>query len=412
MKRPTPFTLLADTLRLHGSPLWCYDALTIREQIDRLREFDIIRYAQKACSNVHILRLMHEHGLQVDAVSIGEVERALIAGFSVSGSPAGVVLTCDLLDQKTLERVVELGIEVNAGSIDMLRQLGERSPGHRVWLRINPGFGHGHSRKTNTGGENSKHGIWHDQVQDALCVIREFGLELVGVHMHVGSGVDYLHLEQVARAMVELVGTLGADIEAFSIGGGLSTPYSNDDVAVDTHRYARTWATARHEIETLLGHPVRMEIEPGRFLMAESGYLVCEVRAVKRMGNHNYVLVDAGFNDLMRPVMYGAYHRITLLDASGRPVDRPLQPTVVGGPLCESGDIFTQDEEALLPQSLPQARVGDLVVFHDTGAYGSSMSSNYNSRPLLPEVLFVDGQSRLIRRRQPLSALYELEMGL
>jgi len=412
MNRPSPFELLADTLRLHGSPLWCYDAQTIREKVGCLCEFDTVRYAQKACSNVHILRMMHEQGLQVDAVSIGEVERALIAGFSVNGSPAGVVLTCDLLDQKTLQRVIELGIEVNAGSIDMLRQLGERSPGHRVWMRINPGFGHGHSRKTNTGGENSKHGIWHDQVQDALCVIREFGLELVGVHMHVGSGVDYAHLEQVAQAMVELVGVLGVDIEAFSIGGGLSTPYRVDDIAVDIHRYARTWAAARQEIETLLGHPVRMEIEPGRFLMAESGYLVCEVRAVKRMGNHNYVLVDAGFNDLMRPAMYGAYHRMSLIDADGRRVDRPLQPTVVGGPLCESGDIFTQDEEALRPQLLPQAQVGDLMVIHDVGAYGSSMSSNYNSRSLLPEVLLIDGQSRLIRRRQPLSALYDLELGL
>lgn len=341
MTRPSPFTLLADTLRLHGSPLWCYDALTISEQLDCLREFDTIRYAQKACSNLHILRLMHEQGLQVDAVSIGEVERALIAGFSASGSPAGIVLTCDLLDQKTLERVIELGIEVNAGSIDMLRQLGERSPGHRVWLRINPRFGHGHSRKTNTGGENSKHGIWHDQIQDALGVVREFDLELVGVHMHIGSGVDYSHLEQVARAMVDLMGTLGVDIEAFSIGGGLSTPYRDDEIAVDIQRYARTWAAARQQIGTLLNHPVRMEIEPGRYLMAEAGYLVCEVRAVKRMGNHNYFLVDAGFNDLMRPALYGAYHRMTLIDATGRPVNRPLQPTVVGGPLCESGDIFT-----------------------------------------------------------------------
>lgn len=412
MTRPSPFTLLADSLRLHGSPLWCYDALTIRERVDCLREFDTIRYAQKACSNLHILRLMHEQGLQVDAVSIGEVERALIAGFSASGTPAGIVFTCDLLDQTTLERVIELGVEVNAGSIDMLRQLGERSPGHRVWLRINPGFGHGHSRKTNTGGENSKHGIWHEQIQDALAVIQEFRLELVGVHMHIGSGVDYSHLEQVAQAMVLLVGTLGQDIEAFSIGGGLSTPYRSDEVAVDIQHYARIWAAARQEIEALLGHPVRMEIEPGRFLMAESGYLVCEVRAVKRMGERNYVLVDAGFNDLMRPAMYGAYHHMTLIDANGQSVDRPRQPTVVGGPLCESGDIFTQDEQALRPQLLPHAQVGDLLVFHDAGAYGSSMSSNYNSRPLLPEVMLVDGQSRLIRRRQPLSALYELELGL
>jgi diaminopimelate decarboxylase len=412
MTQSPPFTVLANSLKLHGSPLWCYDAATIVERIERLRGFDTVRYAQKACSNIHVLRLMREQGLHVDAVSLGEVERALMAGFSTEGSPAGIVFTCDLFDRKTLDRVVELGVEVNAGSIDMLRQLGERSPGHRVWLRINPGFGHGHSRKTNTGGENSKHGIWHEQLPDALAVIREFGLKLVGVHMHIGSGVDYSHLEQVARAMVDLVSSLEQDIEAFSIGGGLSTPYRLEDKPVDIQRYAQTWAAARQEIEALLGHPVRMEIEPGRFLMAESGFLVCEVRAVKRMGNRNYVLVDAGFNDLMRPAMYGAYHHTTLIDADGRPVERPLTPTVVGGPLCESGDIFTQDEHELRPQMLPEAQVGDLLVFHDTGAYGASMSSNYNTRALLPEVLLANGEARLIRRRQALSSLYELELGL
>ncbi|WP_085583723.1 MULTISPECIES: diaminopimelate decarboxylase [unclassified Pseudomonas] len=412
MSPTLPFTLLADSARTHGTPLWSYDAATILERIGRLRAFDTVRYAQKACSNLHILRLMREHGLHVDAVSLGEIERALLAGFQVGGAPAGIVFTCDLFDRKTLERVVELGVEVNAGSIDMLRQLGERSPGHRVWLRINPGFGHGHSRKTNTGGENSKHGIWHEDLHEALAVIREFGLKLVGVHMHIGSGVDYSHLEEVARSMVQLIAGLGQDIEAFSIGGGLSTPYRPGEAAVDVERYARTWAVARKEIEALLGHPVHMEIEPGRFLMAESGRLVSEVRAVKRMGNRRYVLVDAGFNDLMRPAMYGAYHHMTLLDAEGRPVDRPLVDTVVGGPLCESGDIFTQDDQELRPQPLPEAKVGDLLVFHDTGAYGASMSSNYNSRPLLPEVLFSDGQARLIRRRQTLDALFEQEQEL
>ncbi len=307
-----------------------------------------------------------------------------------------MVLTCDALDRPTLERVVASKIEVNAGSIDMLHQLGERSPGHRVWIRINPGFGHGHSRKTNTGGENSKHGIWHEELDEALACIKAHGLHLVGVHMHIGSGVDYQHLEQVARSMIELIGRLGVDIEAFSIGGGLSTPYRSTDKPVDLQRYAQTWAVARKEIEAMLGHPVRMEIEPGRFLVAESGYLVAEVRAVKQVGRNTFVIIDAGFNDLMRPAMYGAYHGMTLLDADGQAVDRPRQPTVVAGPLCESGDVFTQDDQALTPQDLPQAQVGDLLVIHDAGAYGASMSSNYNSRPLLPEFLIENGALRMI----------------
>ncbi|WP_339525226.1 diaminopimelate decarboxylase [Pseudomonas sp. EL_65y_Pfl2_R96] len=406
------FLQLAETARQHGTPLWCYDAQTIRARIDQLQGFDVIRYAQKACSNLHILRLIREQGVRIDAVSLGEIERALLAGYSPAGDPAGIVLTCDLFDEATLRRVVELNIEVNTGSIDMLRQLGQQSAGHRVWLRINPGFGHGHSRKTNTGGENSKHGIWHDQVQEALSVIRQFGLKLVGLHMHIGSGVDYAHLEQVGCAMVSAVRALDHDIEAFSIGGGLSTPYRVGDEPVDIQRYANAWRQAKQDIEAFLAHPVRMEIEPGRFLVAESGCLVTEVRAVKKVGSRNFILVNAGFNDLMRPALYGAYHHMTLLDSQGVPVSRPEHLCVVGGPLCESGDIFTQDEQGVTPRLLPEAQVGDLLIMHDTGAYGASMSSNYNSRPLLPEVLIEQGQTKLIRRPQPLSDLLALELGL
>lgn len=412
MPNHSVFQPLAETARQHGTPLWCYDAQTIRARIDQLQGFDVIRYAQKACSNLHILRLIREQGVLIDAVSQGEIERALLAGYSPAGDPAGIVLTCDLFDEATLRRVVELNLEVNTGSIDMLRQLGQQSPGHRVWLRINPGFGHGHSRKTNTGGENSKHGIWHDQVQEALSVIRQFGLKLVGLHMHIGSGVDYAHLEQVGCAMVAAVKALNHDIEAFSIGGGLSTPYRAGDDPVDIQRYANAWRQARQDIEAFLAHPVRMEIEPGRFLVAESGYLVTEVRAVKKVGSQNFILVNAGFNDLMRPALYGAYHHMTLLDSQGVPVSRPQHLCVVGGPLCESGDIFTQDEQGVTPRLLPEAQVGDLLIMHDTGAYGASMSSNYNSRTLLPEVLIEQGQARLIRRPQPLSDLLALELGL
>nr|WP_109787644.1 diaminopimelate decarboxylase [Pseudomonas sp. OV226] len=412
MPNQPDFQQLAAIATEHGTPFWCYDAQTIKARVDQLACFETVRFAQKACSNLHILRLIREQGVRVDAVSLGEIERALLAGFSPAGTPAGIVFTCDLFDEATLRRVVELNIEVNTGSIDMLRQLGERSRGHRVWLRINPGFGHGHSRKTNTGGENSKHGIWHDQVHEALDVIRQFGLKLVGLHMHIGSGVDYAHLEQVGNAMASAVKMLDHDIEAFSIGGGLSTPYREGDEPVDIQRYANAWRQARQDIEAFLGHPVRMEIEPGRFLVAESGRLVTEVRAVKKVGSRHFILVNAGFNDLMRPALYGAYHHMTLLDAEGAPIHRPEHDYVVGGPLCESGDIFTQDEHGVTPRLLPEAQVGDLLIMHDTGAYGASMSSNYNSRPLLPEVLIEQGQARLIRRPQPLSDLLALELGL
>lgn len=395
-----------------GCPVWVYDAQIIRDKIAALHQFDVVRFAQKACSNIHILRLMREQGVRVDSVSLGEIERALAAGYDPQADQDSIVFTADLIDSATLARVRELQIPVNAGSVDMLEQLGQVSPDHRVWLRVNPGFGHGHSQKTNTGGENSKHGIWYSDLPAALEVLQRYNLKLVGIHMHIGSGVDYGHLEQVCGAMVRQVIEFGQDLEAISAGGGLSIPYREGEEAIDTDHYFGLWNGARDKIAAHLGHPVKLEIEPGRFLVAESGVLVAQVRSVKAMGSRHFVLIDAGFNDLMRPSMYGSYHHITALAADGRDLTQaPVVETVVAGPLCESGDVFTQQEGGKVEtRALPQVVPGDYLVLHDTGAYGASMSSNYNSRPLLPEVLFDKGEARLIRRRQTIQELLALEL--
>jgi len=411
----TPSALNAVNLRhlaqRYGGPVWAYEAEIIVERIRQLRQFDVIRFAQKACSNTHILRLMREHGVKVDSVSLGEIERALAAGYRPGSAADEIVFTADVFDLPTLRRVVELAIPVNAGSVDMLEQLGRLSPGHGVWLRINPGFGHGHSQKTNTGGENSKHGIWHADLPLAIEQLRRYNLKLIGIHMHIGSGVDYDHLRQVCEAMVRQVIDSGQDVQAISAGGGLSVPYQFGEEAINTEHYFGLWDAARQTIARHLGHPVTLEIEPGRFLVAESGALVAQVRAVKDMGRRHFVLVDAGFNDLMRPAMYGSYHHISAIPAEGgERSDWATRETVVGGPLCESGDVFTQlAGGGMAPRLLPAVQVGDYLVFHDTGAYGASMSSNYNTRPLLPEVLFEQGRAREIRRRQTLDELLGLE---
>ena len=395
-----------------GCPVWVYDAQIVREKIAALHQFDVVRFAQKACSNIHILRLMREQGVKVDSVSLGEIERALVAGYDPKADSDAIVFTADVIDDATLARVHELQIPVNAGSVDMLEQLGQVSPGHRVWLRVNPGFGHGHSQKTNTGGENSKHGIWYADMPAALEVLQRYNLKLVGIHMHIGSGVDYGHLEQVCGAMVRQVVDFGQDLEAISAGGGLSIPYREGEEAIDTDHYYGLWSAARDQIAAHLGHAVKLEIEPGRFLVAEAGVLVSQVRSVKEMGSRHFVLIDAGFNDLMRPSMYGSYHHITALAADGRDLTQARRvETVVAGPLCESGDVFTQQEGGKVEtRARPEVKPGDYLVLHDTGAYGASMSSNYNSRPLLPEVLFDNGKARLIRRRQTIQELLALEL--
>ncbi|MEM5294028.1 diaminopimelate decarboxylase [Burkholderia sp. JPY481] len=413
----TPFNphQLAGLARQHGTPLWVYDADTIRQRIAQLRSFDTIRYAQKACSNVHILKLMRDEGVMVDAVSVGELARSFAAGFAAQpashDAPEGVVFTADVLDHATLATVLDERITVNAGSLDMLDRLGRHaSEGHRVWLRINPGFGHGHSSKTNTGGEHSKHGIWRDDLPRALELVRRYRLKLVGLHMHIGSGVDYAHLAKVCDAMVDAVSELDEDIEAISAGGGLSVPYRDGEPSVDTAHYFRLWDDARRRIEARVGHRVRLEIEPGRFLVARAGVLVAEVHALNRRPSRQFALLDAGFNDLVRPSFYGSHHEISVLRRDGTPSDAPVDWLSVAGPLCEAGDVFTQAEGGVVTsRSMPAPQVGDLLVFHDAGAYGASMSSNYNSRPLAPEVLIERGNARLIRRRQRIEELIALE---
>lgn len=395
--------VLSGLAREHGTPVWVYDARAIRARIAMLRRFDLVRYAQKANGNVHILRLMREAGVRVDAVSHGEILRSLAAGFTAPE----LVFTADLLDRKTGALVIEHGIQVNCGSIDMIEALGAQSPGHAVWMRINPGFGHGHSPKTNTGGPHSKHGIWIGEVPRALASIHRHGMRLVGVHMHIGSGTDYAHLAQVCDAMVSAVMRFDLDVDAISAGGGL--PDHDDPAQIE--QYFLLWDAARQRIGAHLGHPITLEIEPGRFLVASSGVLLTEVHAVKDTPAHRFVLVDAGFNDLLRPALYGSRHPISLIAQTDAGEPRSLRDVVVAGPLCEAGDVFTQTRDGTLSsQPLPDPRVGDLLVLHGVGAYGASMSSGYNSRPLAPEVL-VDGSVRTrIRRRQPIDALISLEM--
>ena len=287
----------------------------------------------------------------------------------------------------------------------MIDQLGERAPGRNILLRINPGFGHGHSQKTNTGGEQSKHGIWHEQLDDCLRRADRHGLTITGLHMHIGSGTDLHHLAQVCGAMEKAAAVVGRTITTISAGGGLPTPYRAGQSFVDLDQYFKLWDASRKRLEEQFSHRLTLEIEPGRYLVAESGYLLTEIRAVKQMGANRFYLLDAGFNNLARPILYGAYHPMSICPADGS-TNRPLQDVVVGGPLCESGDIFTQEEGGFVSKrSLPVAKVGDYLIIERAGAYGAVMASNYNSKPLAAEVLIQNKHPHLIRARQSLDDL-------
>jgi len=384
-----------------GTPTYIYDAAKIVERINDLAAFDVVRYAQKACSNLAILDLVRRHNVVVDAVSAGEIRRALAAGYKAGGEPPQIVYTADIFDRDALELVVQHDIHVNCGSPDMITQLGERAPGRNITLRINPGFGHGHSQKTNTGGEQSKHGIWFEQLNDCLVRAESSGLAVTGMHMHIGSGTDLEHLSQVCGSLEKAAREVGRSITSISAGGGLPIMYHAKQSFVDLDAYFKLWDATRKRLEDAFGHKISLEIEPGRYLVAESGYLLTEIRAVKQMGGNEFYLVDAGFNNLARPILYGAYHPMSIAPAAGTPADRPSRDVVVGGPLCESGDIFTQEEGGFVcTRSLPAAEVGELLIIECAGAYGYVMSSNYNSKPLAAEVLIENGHAHLVRARQ------------
>lgn len=402
---------VAELAARFGTPTYVYDAAKIVERVRDLAAFDAVRYAQKACSNIAIVDLVRRSGAVVDAVSAGEIFRAMKAGFKPGGEPPQIVYTADIFDREALDVVVKHGIHVNCGSPDMIDQLGERAPGSNITLRINPGFGHGHSQKTNTGGPQSKHGIWHEQLDDCLLRADRAGISVTGMHMHIGSGTDLEHLAQVCGAMEKACEHVGRSITSISAGGGLPIPYRAGQTYVDLDQYFQLWDAVRNRLSEKFGHRLSLEIEPGRYLSAESGYLIAEIRAVKEMGENTFYILDAGFNCLARPILYGAYHPMSICPRDGSDADRPRRDVVVGGPLCESGDIFTQEEGGFVARrNLPAASVGDYLVIECAGAYGMVMASTYNSKPLPAEVLIDGGQAKLIRARQTNEDLVRGEM--
>lgn len=397
--------LLRALAERHGTPLFVYDAATVRARVAELGGFDRVRYAAKANANLALLRLVRSCGALLDAVSAGELRRALAAGFA----PSELRYTADAFEPDALELARAHRIAVNAGSADALEQLAQGCADCELWLRVNPGFGHGHGRKVDTGGATSKHGIWHAELGAAIERARALGLAVRGLHVHIGSGSDFEHLARVARAMRALAPLAGSELRAISAGGGLPVPYRRGEARFELARYAELWRETRDAIAAQLGTALELEVEPGRFVVAEAGVLVARVLGRTRTSAVDFVLVDAGFNDLLRPSFYGAYHEVEAVGAASG----ELAPRVVAGPLCESGDVLTVTADgALDPRPLPDLARGELVCITTAGAYGASMSSGYNARPLAAEVLVDGGGARLVRRRQSIEQMLANEREL
>ncbi len=404
-----------------GTPFYLTDAGEIRRRRSRLAALTDgpalqARYAMKANSGWKVLETVRAAGLWIDAVSGNEVMRARRAGFPMGAAPPVVMLTVDVLRDNALTAVLEHGVLPNVGSpgmIDELRGAGYRGP---IALRVNPGFGHGHVQSCDTGGPSSKHGVWHESLAELRARAAAAKLPITSLHAHIGTGPQVREFDENMRKLVDVYAALlpeFPDVEAVNLGGGLPHPYRPGAPKYDLAWYRPVLVEAAERLAKIAKKPVRIEIEPGRYPVAAASVLVARVKDLKKTNanakgpGHEFIMVDAGFNDLIRPAMYGSYHHISIV---GRGAARAPEPFVVAGPLCESGDVFTRDDRELLdPRPLPRPEIGDLLVLHDAGAYGAAMSSNYVSIGRAPQVWWDEGKTTLVARRETLDDVVKAE---
>jgi diaminopimelate decarboxylase len=402
---------LLELAREYHTPLYLFDEQTIRNRCQELKaaisyEHCKVRYACKALTLQAILRIVLDEGLWIDASSVNEVHRALRAGFN----PAEIYYTGEGATAAVYDFLVHHQVLINCTSIDQIRLLGSVEPGHHCSIRVNPGEGHGASNKTNTGGPSSKHGIYFDQLDEAKAVAGAFGIEIIGVHSHIGSESDLSHWLRIKDKTLSIARDF-PDLQFVNLGGGLPVVYHPDDKPMPLHEWGAALSSSMEEFSRELNRDIALFIEPGRYVVAESGMLIAEVQAVKGTPEYNFVIVNSGLNHNIRPSFYGSYHPIRFIPHDGRSPEAEKE-YVVAGYLCESGDLFTVNgDHTLAPRRFPTLRVGDLMLMSHVGAYSHSMKSEYNSMNL-PASLLTDkkGAISVIERRGTLNDIMRREL--
>ncbi len=388
-----------------GTPVYIYSAAAVRARYQAIdAAFGAyphrLHYALKANSAFALVRLLRELGSAVDANSLGEIELARRAGFA----PGEIVFTGVGKSAAELEAAVPLGLKAinaeSAGELSRIEAIAARlGRVARVAIRINPDIDAKSHPHISTGLKVNKFGVPLEEARALLAAIGgRPALKLVAVHVHVGSQItsaDPLRrAAAVAAGLSRDLAAAGAALEYVDVGGGLGIPYDGRHIVSIEEYVAGLIAEVR-------GTGLPIVIEPGRAIAGPAGVLVARVIDIKpRNAISEFVVIDAGMTELMRPALYGAYHRIEAVT----PRQGDTRAYEIVGPVCESSDIVGRDRD------LPPLAVGDLVAIRDAGAYGSAMASNYNRRPLPPEVLVDNGEWRVIRRRQTIDDMIRLEL--
>jgi diaminopimelate decarboxylase len=382
-----------DLAKKYDTPLYVYDTATMQRQYERLtsafKSVDVkIKYACKALTNINVLKFFKSLGSGLDTTSIQEVQLGIRAGFL----PQEIIFTPNCVSLEEISQAVDLGVQINIDNISILEQFGHKyGDSVPVSIRINPHIMAGGNVNISTGHIDSKFGISVYQMRHVLRVVASTNLHVNGLHMHTGSDIlDTGVFLQGAEILFEEAKAF-KELTFIDFGSGFKVGYKPDDITTDIEDLGKKLSARFKEFCSEYGRELELWFEPGKFLVSESGFFLVKANVVKQTPSTIFVGVNSGLNHLIRPMLYNSYHHIENISNPG---GTPRVYSVVGY-ICET-DTFAWDRK------LSEVREGDILCFKNAGAYGFSMSSNYNARLRPAEVLIHDGKDYLIRKRETL----------
>ena len=380
----------------YGSPVYVYDANKISAQYERLTKAFAavpslrINYAMKALSNVSVLKLMRKLGAGLDTVSIQEVKLGLHAGFT----PEQIIFTPNGVSMEEIEEAASLGVQLNIDNLSILEQFGSKHPQVPVCIRINPHVMAGGNSKISVGHIDSKFGISIHQVPHILRIVENTKMHINGIHMHTGSDILDIDVFLYAAEILFDAAKHFRELKFIDFGSGFKVPYKEGDIQTDIEELGEKLSQRFLEFCKLYGRDLTLAFEPGKFLVSEAGFFLVKVNVVKQTTSTVFAGIDSGFNHLIRPMFYGATH---FIENISNPEGKKRFYSVVGY-ICET-DTFASNRQ------IAEISEGDILCFRNAGAYCYTMASNYNSRPRPAEVLWIDGQAKLIRKAETLEDL-------
>lgn len=387
---------LLSVVHTYGSPVYVYDANKISAQYERLTKAFAavpslrINYAMKALSNVSILKLMRKLGAGLDTVSIQEVKLGLHAGFA----PEQIIFTPNGVSMEEIEEAASLGVQLNIDNLSILEQFGSKHPQIPVCIRINPHVMAGGNSKISVGHIDSKFGISIHQIPHILRIVENTKMHINGIHMHTGSDILDIDVFLYAAEILFDAAKHFRELKFIDFGSGFKVSYKEGDIQTDIEELGEKLSQRFLEFCKLYGRNLTLAFEPGKFLVSEAGFFLVKVNVVKQTTSTVFAQIDSGFNHLIRPMFYGATH---FIENISNPEGKKRFYSVVGY-ICET-DTFASNRQ------IAEISEGDILCFRNAGAYCYTMASNYNSRPRPAEVLWIDGQAKLIRKAETLEDL-------